>query len=241
MVADDKYQAELRSLLRIRHQNIVLLIGYCAEAKLQVVSQNGEHIMAEVRERLLCFEYIGNGSLRRYVPDLHIFKKEDDQDLHGWDKRYTIMEGICRGLDFLHEECKLTHVDLKPENILMDGNMVPKISDFGLARLKDAEKSQIVTQKFTGTLGYMPPEYVLQGQISHQTDIYSLGIIMCEIITGEKMPVVLSSEATSREFTERACRRWMEIFDKSLNDASLKETYMKQVKQLRGPRQDEKA
>ena len=76
MVEDDKYQAELDSLLRIRHQNIVLLIGYCAETKLQVVSQNGEHIMAEVRERLLCFEYIGNGSLRDYVPDLHIFKKE---------------------------------------------------------------------------------------------------------------------------------------------------------------------
>jgi len=76
VVADHKYQAELDSLLRIRHQNIVLLIGYCAETKLQVVSQNGEHIMAEVRERLLCFEYIGNGSLRDYVPDLHIFKKE---------------------------------------------------------------------------------------------------------------------------------------------------------------------
>ena len=76
----------------------------------------------------------------------------DDQDLHGWDKRYTIMEGICRGLDFLNEECKLTHMDLKPENILMDGNMVPKITDFGLSRLKDAEKSQIVTQTLTGTL-----------------------------------------------------------------------------------------
>jgi len=76
----------------------------------------------------------------------------DDQDLPGWDKRYTIMEGICRGLDFLHEECKLTHMDLKPENILMDDNMVPKITDFGLSRLKDAEKSQIVTQTLTGTL-----------------------------------------------------------------------------------------
>ncbi|KAG2640775.1 hypothetical protein PVAP13_2KG118348 [Panicum virgatum] len=231
VVTDHKYQAELDSLLRIRHQNIVLLIGYCSETKLQVVSRNGEHIMAEVRERLLCFEYIGNGSLRDYVPDLHIFKKEDDQDLPGWDKRYAIMEGICRGLDFLHEECKLTHMDLKPENILLDGNMVPKITDFGLSRLKDAEKSQIVTQTLTGTLGYMPPEYLLQGQISHQTDIYSLGVIMCEIITGEKMPFVWSS-ATSRKFTERACRRWMEIFDKSLNDASLKETYIKQVKQL---------
>ena len=76
----------------------------------------------------------------------------DDQDLPGWDKRYTIMEGICRGLYFLHEECKLTHMDLKPENILMDGNMVPKITGFGLSRLKDAEKSQIVTQTLTGTL-----------------------------------------------------------------------------------------
>jgi len=84
VVNDHKYQAELDSLLRIRHQNIVLLIGYCAETKWQVESQNDygrstnmpEHIMVEVRERLLCFEYIGNGSLRDYVPDLHIFKKE---------------------------------------------------------------------------------------------------------------------------------------------------------------------
>ncbi|KAG2632284.1 hypothetical protein PVAP13_2NG119900 [Panicum virgatum] len=173
VVADHKYQAELDSLLRIRHQNIVLLIGYCAETKLQVVSQNGEHIMAEVRERLLCFEYIGNGSLRDYVPDLHIFKKED------------------------------YYISLKC----------------------------LITFKL-GCSGYMPPEYLLQGQISHQTDMYSMGVITCEIITGEKMPFVWSSEATSRKFTERACRRWMEIFDKSLNDASLKETYMNQVKQL---------
>lgn len=70
----------------------------------------------------------------------------------GWDKRYAIMEGICKGLDFLHEECNLTHMDLKPENILIDDDMVPKITDFGLSRLRDAQKSQIFTHTLTGTL-----------------------------------------------------------------------------------------
>ncbi|RCV21086.1 hypothetical protein SETIT_4G109200v2 [Setaria italica] len=217
VVDDSKYKAEFNSLMRIRHPNIVQLIGYCAETKFEAMPQNGEHILAERRHRLLCFEYISNGSLRDYVLDLDL----------GWDKRYAIMEGICKGLDFLHEECNLTHMDLKPENILIDDDMVPKITDFGLSRLRDAQKSQILTHTLTGTLGYMPPEYLLEGKISHKTDIYSLGVIMCEIITGEKVPI-----GWSMEFTERACGRWMKIFEKSLNDASLKEIYIKQVKQL---------
>ncbi|TKW20751.1 hypothetical protein SEVIR_4G109300v4 [Setaria viridis] len=223
VVDDSKYKAELNSLMRIRHPNIVQLIGYCAETKFEAMPQNGEHILAEVRQRLLCFEYISNGSLREYVLDLDL----------GWDKRYAIMEGICKGLDFLHEECNLTHMDLKPENILIDDDMVPKITDFGLSRLRDAQKSQIFTHTLTGTLGYMPPEYLREGKISHKTDIYSLGVIMCEIITGEKVPIGWSSYSPkSMEFTERACGRWMKIFEKSLNDASLKKIYIKQVKQL---------
>ncbi|XP_022681953.1 uncharacterized protein LOC101766914 isoform X2 [Setaria italica] len=223
VVDDSKYKAEFNSLMRIRHPNIVQLIGYCAETKFEAMPRNGEHILAEVRQRLLCFEYISNGSLRDYVLDLDL----------GWDKRYAIMEGICKGLDFLHEECNITHMDLKPENILLDDDMVPKITDFGLSRLRDVGKSQIFTHNLTGTLGYMPPEYLLEGKISHKTDIYSLGVIMCEIITGEKVPIGGSSNSSmSMEFTRRACGRWMKIFEKSLNDASLKEIYIKQVKQL---------
>jgi len=70
----------------------------------------------------------------------------------GWDTRYSIIEGICRGLYFLHEECNIVHLDLKPQNIMVDDNMEPKIMDFGLSRLLGEEKSKTITQNCTGTL-----------------------------------------------------------------------------------------
>jgi len=70
----------------------------------------------------------------------------------GWDRRYNIIEGICKGLYFLHEECSIVHMDLKPQNIMIDDDMVPKIMDFGLSRLLGEEKSKIITLNLTGSL-----------------------------------------------------------------------------------------
>ncbi|EMS62433.1 Cysteine-rich receptor-like protein kinase 26 [Triticum urartu] len=143
-------------MLNIEHENVVRLLGFCASTQQIAIKLEGlkEHIYAEVRERLLCFEFIGNGSLQKYITD----------ELRGleWNTRYKIIRGICE-----------------------DNDMVPKITDIDLLRLD--KKSQNMSGKRLGTLGYCAPEYLSQGKMSFKTDMYSLGIIIVELVTGEKM------------------------------------------------------
>ncbi|RLN01003.1 calmodulin-binding protein 60 C-like [Panicum miliaceum] len=104
--------------------------------------------------------------------------------------RYKIIKGICYGLHYLHEEWQagtpIIHRDLKPANILLDDNMVPKIADFGLARLFGELQTRTITKNHCGTLGYMSPEYLNRGIITKELDIFSLGVIIIEITTGDK-------------------------------------------------------
>ncbi|KAF8650859.1 hypothetical protein HU200_063767 [Digitaria exilis] len=93
--------------------------------------------------------------------------------------------GICEGLYHLHEKCIL-QLDLKPANILLDYNMEPKISDFGLARWFGEKQMSVITKDIVGTIGYMAPEYYSTGVMTYKSDIYSLGVMIMEILTGEK-------------------------------------------------------
>ncbi|KAF3320602.1 cysteine-rich receptor-like protein kinase 10 [Carex littledalei] len=106
-----------------------------------------------------------------------------------WRKRYQIIEGIARGLLYLHEESriKIIHRDLKTSNILLDENMLPKISDFGLAKLFDLDKSRTTSSRIVGTNGYIAPECLMSGSVSAKSDIFSYGIIVLEILTGRSI------------------------------------------------------
>jgi len=230
---------EISRVMGIMHPNVVQLIGYCAETKMDTMTHDsGRLIVAEIRSRLLCFEYISNGGLDMYISKEHL-------DL-GWDEVYKIIKGICSGLDALHEE-NIIHLDLKPQNVLMDGNMMPKIVDFGLARLLGENKSKIYTQRPTGTVGYMAPEYYSDGKISPKADIFSLGVIMIELLTGSrKHPrstphyfytsyddnTLDSTQANLQQFTGNVLGKWKKIFQKTLNDASVIQVYTHQLKQL---------
>ncbi|KAF7000636.1 hypothetical protein CFC21_016499, partial [Triticum aestivum] len=105
-----------------------------------------------------------------------------------WGKRYKIISEIARGLRYLHEDSqlKVVHRDLKASNILLDTNMNPKISDFGLARLFRGDQTQGITSRVVGTYGYMAPEYVLRGNYSVKSDVFSFGVMVVEIVTGKK-------------------------------------------------------
>ncbi|EMS49145.1 Cysteine-rich receptor-like protein kinase 26 [Triticum urartu] len=176
---DEKlFYREVNSLMATNHPNIVRFVGFCASTDQIAIEKEGsrELIYAEIRERLLCFEYISNGSLQKFISD----------ELRGlnWSARYRLIKGICDGLHYLHMEKHIYHMDLKPANILLDNDMVPKITDFGLARLD--EKSQTMSIDRCGSLGYCAPEYLQRGKMSFKSDIYSLGIIIIELVTGEK-------------------------------------------------------
>ncbi|KAG2655842.1 hypothetical protein PVAP13_1KG058100 [Panicum virgatum] len=172
---DRKFSGEVRCLMKAKHKNIVRFLGYCSVTQGQWV----ESVMADLHERLVCFEYLPNGGLDKYIKD----------SSREWGKCYRIIKGVCEGLQYLHNE-RIVHSDLKPANILLDDDMVPKIADFGISRCFDEKQTHTVTSKFVGTEGYFAPE-VFQGGISYKSDIYSLGVIIIEILTAEKgCPVV---------------------------------------------------
>ncbi|KAH0987410.1 hypothetical protein GBA52_014587 [Prunus armeniaca] len=158
-----EYAAEVRIISRLRHRNLVQLIGWCHERK----------------QLLLVYEFMSNGSL-----DAHLFKAKS---LLAWDARYRIAQGLASGLFYLHEEWEqcVLHRDVKSSNIMLDSNFNPKLGDFGLARLVDHGK-QSETTVLAGTMGYMAPEYMTTGKASKETDVYSYGVVALEIACGRK-------------------------------------------------------
>ncbi|VVA16652.1 PREDICTED: L-type lectin-domain [Prunus dulcis] len=157
-----EYASEVRIISRVRHRNLVQLIGWCHEGKF-----------------LLVYEFMPNGSL-----DSHLFKEEK---LLTWEARYKIAQGLASGLLYLHQELEqcVLHRDIKSSNVMLDSNFNAKLGDFGVARLVDHGK-QSQTTILAGTMGYMAPEYVNTGKASRQSDVYSFGIVALEISCGRK-------------------------------------------------------
>ncbi|KAM0930494.1 hypothetical protein ACQ4PT_000939 [Festuca glaucescens] len=174
---ENKFHEEVKCLINAKHKNIVRFLGYCAETQGKMQKFEGKLVMADQRNWLLCFEYVCKGSLDKHITDATCGLN--------WRERYQIIKGITEGLLFLHE-MRILHLDLKPANILLDGQMVPKIADFGLSRCLGEDQTRAITENLSGTLGYMDPEYLRSRQIAFASDIYSLGVIIMEILTGTK-------------------------------------------------------
>ncbi|CAN6457833.1 unnamed protein product [Victoria cruziana] len=150
-----------------------------------------------------------------------------------WEQRLEIILGIARGLQYLHQESrlKLIHRDLKTSNILLDGDLRPKISDFGVARAFSSDQTQVNTRRVVGTYGYMPPEYAMKGRYSTKSDVFSFGVIILEIVSGKKMASFHDVEH-SLNLSGHAWKLWneergMELLDPVLENSSKLDQVMK--------------
>ena len=178
----------------LQHENLVNLVGYCADGD----------------QRLLVYEYMPLGSLEDHlhgkhasIPPVytilgcsqslisyfHLYADlPDDKKPLDWTTRMKIAAGAAKGLEYLHDIARppVIYRDLKSSNILLGEGFLPKLSDFGLAKLGPVGDKSHVSTRVMGTYGYCAPEYAMTGQLTLKSDVYSFGVVLLELITGRK-------------------------------------------------------
>ncbi|KAF7153078.1 hypothetical protein RHSIM_Rhsim01G0256200 [Rhododendron simsii] len=162
-----EFLVEVLMLSLLHHQNLVNLIGYCADGD----------------QRLLVYEYMPLGSLENHLLDLPLGQAPLD-----WFTRMKIALGAAKGLEYLHDKANppVIYRDLKSSNILLDKEFNSKLSDFGLAKLGPTGDKTHVSSRVMGTYGYCAPEYQRTGQLTVKSDVYSFGVVLLELITGRQ-------------------------------------------------------
>ncbi|XP_028804404.1 G-type lectin S-receptor-like serine/threonine-protein kinase At1g11330 isoform X2 [Neltuma alba] len=207
----EEFINEVELISKLEHQNLVTLLGCCIE---------GEEV-------ILVYEFMPNKSL-----DEHIFDPLQQKSLD-WGKRCNIIEGIARGLLYLHRDSRLRiiHRDLKASNILLDEKLNPKISDFGLAKLFGGDEDQANTKRIVGTYGYISPEYATEGLYSEKSDVFSFGILLLEVITGRKN-TSFYEDAESLTLLGFAWKLWLDgnvirLIDPKIYDASFEKDLLR--------------
>ncbi|KAL7178666.1 hypothetical protein ACSBR1_042086 [Camellia fascicularis] len=167
----EEFINEVASISRTSHVNTVSLVGYCFRG----------------RKRALIYEYMPNGSLKKFI---HNNKSQETKDNLEWKTMHKIAVGIARGLEYLHHGCttRIFHFEIKPHNILLDEDFCPKISDFGLAKLCPKKESIVSMLHARGTIGYIAPEVFSRhfGRVSHKADVYSYRMLVLEMVRGRE-------------------------------------------------------
>ncbi|VAH73255.1 unnamed protein product [Triticum turgidum subsp. durum] len=205
-----EFIAEVVSIGRLRHRNLVPLLGYCRRKG----------------ELLLVYDYMSNGSLNQYL------YCEDGKPSLNWEERFHIIKGVAFGLFYLHEKWEkvVIHRDVKPSNVLLDSEMNARLGDFGLSRLYD-HGTDPQTTHMVGTMGYLAPEYVHTGKASTLTDMFAFGIFLLEVTSGQR-PIKQNPFGNKHTLVDWVIERWhngslMETVDPRLrgdyniDDASL--------------------
>uniref|UniRef100_A0ACD6AAR0 Uncharacterized protein n=1 Tax=Avena sativa TaxID=4498 RepID=A0ACD6AAR0_AVESA len=165
---DTEFQVEVRMLTTLAHPNLVKLVGYCEQGN----------------QRMLVYEYMPLRSLDNHLFDLPFGKQPLD-----WNTRVKIALGVAEGLSYLHNvaDPPIIYRDMKAANILLDEDFIPKLSDFGLAKIGPVGDKTHISTRVMGTQGYCAPDYVESGRLTLKSDMYSLGVLLLELITGRKV------------------------------------------------------
>ncbi|KAG8080895.1 hypothetical protein GUJ93_ZPchr0007g4918 [Zizania palustris] len=164
-----EFIAEIVTIGRLRHRNLVPLLGYCRRKG----------------ELLLVYDYMPNGSLNNYLYPDH--EGDDGKPSLNWAQRFHVIKGVAFGLLYLHEKWDkvVIHRDVKPNNVLLDAEMNGRLGDFGLSRLYD-HGTDPQTTHMVGTMGYLAPELIRTGRASTCTDVFAFGIFLLEVTCGQR-------------------------------------------------------
>lgn len=184
-----EFIAEVVSIGRLQHRNLVQLLGYCRRRG----------------QLFLVYEYMPNGSL-----DKHLYHQEMSklQPTLNWAQRFQIIRGIASGLLYLHEEWEkiVIHRDVKASNVLPDGEMNARLGDFGLARLYDHGIDPQSTH-VVGTIGYLAPELACTGKVTPLTDVFAFGIFILEVVCGQR-PIKQDTSEKQPMLVDRVLEHW---------------------------------
>ncbi|XP_027078299.1 probable LRR receptor-like serine/threonine-protein kinase At5g10290 [Coffea eugenioides] len=163
---DAAFQREVEMISVAVHRNLLRLIGFCTTPT----------------ERLLVYPFMQNLSVAYRLREL-----KPGETVLDWPTRKSVALGTARGLEYLHEHCnpKIIHRDVKAANVLLDEDFEAVVGDFGLAKLVDVRKTNVTTQ-VRGTMGHIAPEYLSTGKSSEKTDVFGYGIMLLELVTGQR-------------------------------------------------------
>ncbi|KAJ9128682.1 hypothetical protein P3X46_034610 [Hevea brasiliensis] len=162
--------SELASLSRIYHKHLVRPVGYCEDRD----------------ERLVVYEYMENGSLHDHLHD-KTNNEKNSTIINSWKMRIKIALDAARGIEYLHNSAipTIIHRDIKSSNILLDSNWTARVSDFGLSLMIPESKPDYRPMMAVGTAGYIDPEYYYLNVLTTKSDVYSLGVVLLELLTGK--------------------------------------------------------
>ncbi|KAG8643520.1 hypothetical protein MANES_11G043701v8 [Manihot esculenta] len=178
----DEFEGEIKTIVNVRHRNIVKLIGYCSD----------EH-----NNRLLVFESTSGKSLKSC---LHAEEGKNSADLL-WPTRMKIAQGIANALKYMHEDCKprILHLFVKLDNIFLNEKFEPKLAEFGSAEFFPESATHVSIDKMMKDSGYLAPEYDSSNKkhLTDKFDVYSFGVILLELITGKQSVVEFDRHETT--------------------------------------------
>ncbi|XP_057806131.1 pto-interacting protein 1 [Salvia miltiorrhiza] len=169
---DKEFLAQVSMVSRLKHENVVQLLGYNVEGGL----------------RVLAYEYAPNGSLHDILHGRKGVKGAQRGPVLSWVQRVKIAVGAAKGLEYLHEKAEhhIIHRDIKSSNVLLYDDDVAKIADFDLSNQAPDTAARLHSTRVLGTFGYHAPEYAMTGQLSSKSDVYSFGVVLLELLTGRK-------------------------------------------------------